>query len=105
MGVETHRAQGIAKAVGDALWDWGIPTGASVGLLGDLGLQIIATGGLRSGLDVAAALALGAQTNKLTSRLVSHLWVTWLQNSPDCIKRYCTARINADNSANMRSVR
>ena len=66
-GVETHRAEGVARAVGEALWDWGVPTAASVSLLSDLNLQIIATGGLRSGLDVAAAIALGARAGGLAA--------------------------------------
>jgi isopentenyl-diphosphate delta-isomerase len=60
VGVETRRAEGAARRLGEELWDWGIPTAASVGLLADLGLSIIATGGLRNGQDVAHALALGA---------------------------------------------
>ncbi|MFO0676053.1 MAG: type 2 isopentenyl-diphosphate Delta-isomerase [Polyangiaceae bacterium] len=65
VGVETKRAeeQGDAKkrALGDAFWDWGIPTAASVGLLAPLGFStLVATGGIQSGLDVARALALGA---------------------------------------------
>lgn len=60
VGVETRRATGAAQRLGEEFWDWGIPTAASIGLCADLGLSIIATGGLRSGLDVARALALGA---------------------------------------------
>ncbi len=65
VGVETERAaeQGDAKgrALGEAFWDWGVPTAASVALLAPLKLQtLIATGGVASGLDVAKALALGA---------------------------------------------
>ena len=61
VAVETHRAAGDAKALGDAFWDWGIPTAASVTLLSDKGFDtIIATGGVASGLDVAKALVLGA---------------------------------------------
>ncbi len=65
VGVETRRAadQGAAPAqlLGEALWDWGIPTAASVALLAPLGFEtIIATGGVATGLDVAKALALGA---------------------------------------------
>jgi isopentenyl-diphosphate delta-isomerase len=67
VGVETKRAQGGARKLGEELWDWGIPTAASVGLLGDLGLDIIATGGLRSGTDVAHALALGATAGGLAA--------------------------------------
>jgi isopentenyl-diphosphate Delta-isomerase len=67
VGVETKRAEGAARKLGDEFWDWGIPTGASVGLLGDLGLTIIATGGMRSGMDVARAIALGATAGGLAA--------------------------------------
>ncbi len=67
IGVETRRATGAARRLGEELWDWGIPTGASVGLLGDLGLTIIATGGLRTGMDVARAIALGATAGGLAA--------------------------------------
>lgn len=67
VGVEARRAEGQARKLGEELWDWGIPTGASVGLLSDLGLQIIATGGLRNGQDVAHALVLGATCGGLAA--------------------------------------
>jgi isopentenyl-diphosphate delta-isomerase len=65
VAVETKRAASEgderAQALGEALWDWGIPTGASVALLAPMGFDaIIATGGIGTGLDVARALALGA---------------------------------------------
>ena len=60
VAVEAHRAVGPAKALADELWDWGIPTAASVAQLRGLGLKIIATGGMRRGSDVAKAIALGA---------------------------------------------
>jgi isopentenyl-diphosphate delta-isomerase len=65
VAVETKRAEAAgeapARALGEALWDWGIPTAASVGALAPLGFDtIIATGGVATGLDVARAIALGA---------------------------------------------
>lgn len=61
VAVETHRAEGAAKALGQAFWDWGIPTGASVLMAADKGLDtLIATGGVATGLDVARSLVLGA---------------------------------------------
>ncbi len=65
VAVETKRAEAAedhaAQALGEALWDWGIPTAASVGMLAPLGFEtIIATGGVATGLDVARAVALGA---------------------------------------------
>lgn len=67
VGVETRRAVAEARALGEELWDWGIPTAASVGLLDGLDLNIIATGGLRTGSDVAHALALGATVGGLAA--------------------------------------
>lgn len=60
VGVETLRAHGDDAQRGETFWDWGIPTAASVAQCDGLGLQTIATGGLRNGLDVLRALALGA---------------------------------------------
>ena len=61
VGVEAQRARGRQEELGARFWDWGIPTAASVAQLSGLGLEIIATGGLKDGLDVARAIALGAR--------------------------------------------
>jgi isopentenyl-diphosphate delta-isomerase len=68
--VESHRASGAEKARGQELWDWGIPTAAAVAWLAAEGLpaagvDIVASGGLRNGLDLARALALGARAGGL----------------------------------------
>lgn len=60
VGVETLRARAASRRLGEMYWDWGIPTAATVAQLSGLPLGIIATGGVRHGLDVARALALGA---------------------------------------------
>ncbi|MCI4339001.1 MAG: type 2 isopentenyl-diphosphate Delta-isomerase [Thermoplasmata archaeon] len=62
--VEHFRAveQGAEREarVGKTFWDWGIPSPVSVLELVPLGLPVVASGGIRSGLDVARAIALGA---------------------------------------------
>ena len=60
VGVETLRAEGDGQALGEALWDWGIPTAASVRYCAEAGMTTIATGGIQTGMDVARAIALGA---------------------------------------------
>lgn len=61
VGVETLRAEGGQRELGEALWDWGVPTAASVVYAAQAGMQVIATGGVATGHDVARALALGAR--------------------------------------------
>jgi isopentenyl-diphosphate delta-isomerase len=73
VGVETLRATGARRRLGEALWDWGIPTAASVGYCVGAGLATIATGGVSSGLDVARALALGARVAGI-ARPVFQAW-------------------------------
>lgn len=61
VGVETHRAEGERRRLGEVFWEWGIPTAASVAFAARCGFStVFATGGIQSGLDVAKSLALGA---------------------------------------------
>jgi isopentenyl-diphosphate delta-isomerase len=64
-GVEYFRAlrddEDIKAQLGLEFWDWGIPTALSIIMVLDsTELDVIATGGVRSGLDIAKALSLGA---------------------------------------------
>ena len=69
VAVEAVRAanESDARELGHELWDWGVPTAVSVAACAKHDLQIIATGGLRSGHDVARAIALGATCGGLAA--------------------------------------
>ena len=63
--VEYHRAEmngdEFRQRIGKTFWDWGIPTAISlVESRQSTKLPLIATGGVRTGLDIAKAIALGA---------------------------------------------
>jgi isopentenyl-diphosphate delta-isomerase len=67
VAVETLRANAEEKALGEVFWDWGIPTAASLLQVRGRGLTVLASGGLRDGLDMARALALGASAAGLAT--------------------------------------
>jgi len=63
--VEYHIAKEVGKKdmeyLGQALWNWGIPTAVSIVETSNrTNLVIIASGGLRTGVEVAKSIALGA---------------------------------------------
>lgn len=61
VAVETHRATEALKERGELFWNWGIPTAASLLEVAPFEFRtVVATGGIRHGLDVARAIALGA---------------------------------------------
>lgn len=58
--VERYRMEADAELVASEFSDWGIPTGIALAASRDLEGRLLASGGLRTGLDVAKSIALGA---------------------------------------------
>jgi isopentenyl-diphosphate delta-isomerase len=85
--VEYYRAKGkvnsFQRRLGDVFWDWGIPTAASIVEVSQtVNIPIIASGGIRSGVEVAKALALGASLTSL-SQPVLHAAVKGIKETKD----------------------
>ncbi len=64
-GVESIRALRARNekvaALGEAFWDWGIPTAAAlIDVRRRVKLPLVASGGIRSGIEIAKAISLGA---------------------------------------------
>ena len=58
--VEAYRAENAMAASAEDFSDWGIPTAHILAASGDHGGRVLASGGIRSGMDIAKSLALGA---------------------------------------------
>ncbi len=63
-GVEAYRAAEMGdkelEELGKLFWNWGIPTPVSIMECKRVGAEVIASGGIRNGLDIAKSIALGA---------------------------------------------
>ncbi|MDD3277244.1 MAG: type 2 isopentenyl-diphosphate Delta-isomerase [Kiritimatiellales bacterium] len=62
-GTSWSRIEGVRSedaSLGELFQDWGIPTPAALRALAPLNVTLIASGGIRSGLDMAKAVVLGA---------------------------------------------
>ena len=59
-----------APSLGEELWEWGVPTAVSVVACTRAGLVTISSGGMRSGYDVARALALGARAGGMAAPML-----------------------------------
>ena len=73
--VEYYRSSGkkdgVQHFLGEAFWDWGIPTAVSlIETAQTVKLPIIASGGLRSGTDIAKALALNASLASISQPIL-----------------------------------
>lgn len=86
VAVEAHRALAEERAVAEALWDWGIPTAGSLLQVQGLGLTSIATGGLRTGVDVARAVALGAAAGGLAAPVLKAYRAGGIDGARDFLK-------------------
>ena len=61
ISVESYRLSDEEQATAEEFQDWGIPTAALLAAFGGGQERLLASGGIRTGMDAAKALALGAE--------------------------------------------
>ena len=69
--VEYYRSTQKENLPGEAFWDWGIPTAVSlIETVQTVKLPVVASGGLRSGTEIAKALALNASLTGISQPIL-----------------------------------
>ncbi|MCK9522031.1 MAG: type 2 isopentenyl-diphosphate Delta-isomerase [Proteobacteria bacterium] len=84
MAVEALRATGQQQRLGHLLQEQGIPTAVSTMWMRALGVSVIASGGVATGLDMARALALGADLTAVARPLVA----AYRHGGPEEVRTY-----------------
>ena len=87
--VEAARAGRDRDPEAVALRDWGIPTAAAVAEVAPLGFEVVASGGIRTGLDTARAIALGATIAGVAAPVVT----AWAGGGQEAVERLLTGMI------------
>jgi isopentenyl-diphosphate Delta-isomerase len=86
--VETYRSKD--QSLGDLFWDWGIPTAIStVEVRESVKLPLLSSGGIRNGLDMAKAIALGANAAGIALPLLKEAY-----QGPEAVKAKLEKFIN-----------
>ncbi|MBU1240337.1 type 2 isopentenyl-diphosphate Delta-isomerase [Myxococcota bacterium] len=81
LAVEMERMEPSLRAAWEPFLSFGIPTAASISQCAGCGVPVIGSGGLRSGLDLARALVLGAGLGGIAAPLV----VAWHRGGYDAM--------------------
>lgn len=86
-GLELQRSGLHEEPNARELWDWGIPTAAAVMETRTLPKGLMASGGIRTGLDAARALALGADMAGCASPVIQAWFSGGKQGALDYLSR------------------
>lgn len=85
--VESYGVPEPYKSLGKTFADWGIPTAESIKMNRDLKSKIIAGGGVRSGIDIAKSIALGADYGAMALPLLEAALES-PEKTVDLLKKY-----------------
>jgi len=82
--VEKYRRRGKNAMLGETFAGWGTPTARCITDLTDLNIPLIASGGIRTGLDAAKAMALGASASGMALPIIR----AWDKDGVKSVREY-----------------